>query len=71
MIPFAHGGQPWQDFTVFESIVLAVGGAELYNKVFVELDEAAMTSDGMKKSFETFRRLNDYTDEGSPGRDWS
>ncbi|NKB78076.1 MAG: extracellular solute-binding protein [Gammaproteobacteria bacterium] len=71
LIPFAHGGQPWQDFTVFESIVLGTGGADLYNKVFVELDEASMKSDGMKKSFEILRRLNDYTDAGSPGRDWN
>ena len=25
-IPVAHGGQDWQDFTVFESVVLGVGG---------------------------------------------
>ena len=69
--PIAHGGQPWQDFTVFESVVLGVGGAELYNKVFVELDEAAMTGADMVKSFEIFKRLKGYMDEGFPGREWN
>ncbi len=70
-IPFAHGGQPWQDFTVFEAVVLGVGGPDLYNKVFVNLDKNAMMSDQMKQSFETFRRIKSYMDEGSAGRDWN
>lgn len=69
--PIAHGGQPWQDFTVFESVVLGVGGAELYDKVFVSLDEAAMTSPKMIEAFEVFGRLKDYMDPGFPGRDWN
>ena len=67
----AHGGQPWQDFTVFESVVLGVGGAELYNQVFVEIDEAALSSAKMKESFDVFKRIKAYTDEGAPGRDWN
>lgn len=69
--PIAHGGQPWQDFTVFESVVLGVGGADLYNSVFVTLDEEAMTSPAMVRSFEIFKRLKDYMDPGFPGRDWN
>jgi glucose/mannose transport system substrate-binding protein len=29
-VAVAHGGQPWQDFTVFESVVLGVGGPAFY-----------------------------------------
>ena len=71
VIPVAHGGQPWQDFTVFESVVLGVGGADLYNKVFIELDEAAMKSAKLKESFDVFKRIKAYTDAGAPGRDWN
>ena len=71
VIPVAHGGQPWQDFTVFESVVLGVGGADLYNKVFIELDEAAMKSAKLKESFDIFKRIKAYTDAGAPGRDWN
>jgi len=31
VIPVAHGGQNWQDFTTFESVVLGVGGAKFYS----------------------------------------
>jgi len=70
-IPVAHGGQDWQDFTVFESVVLGVGGTALYDKALVKLDRAAMTSDEMKKALEIFRRIKSYTDANSNGRDWN
>ncbi len=70
-IPVAHGGQAWQDATVFESVVLGVAGAELYRKAFVELDANALGSDAMVKSFETLRKIKSYTDKDAPGRDWN
>jgi len=71
LIPVAHGGQNWQDFTTFESVVLGVGGAKFYQDALVKLDDKALTSDTMKKSLETFRRIKSYTDPASPGRDWN
>jgi glucose/mannose transport system substrate-binding protein len=70
-IPVAHGGQAWQDATVFESVVLGVAGADLYRKAFVELDAKALGSDAMLKSFETLRKVKSYTDKDAPGRDWN
>lgn len=70
-IPLAHGGQPWQDATTFEGIVLATGGADFYRRAFVDLDPEALNSETMIQAFETFRRLKQYTDEGSSGRDWN
>jgi len=37
-IALAQGGQPWQESTVFESIVLGVGGADFYKKSLVHKD---------------------------------
>src|SRR5499427_2151610 len=54
-IPVAHGGQPWQDFTVFESVVLGVGGADFYKKALVDLDQNALRSPTMEKAFATLR----------------
>jgi glucose/mannose transport system substrate-binding protein len=71
LIPVAHGGQNWQDFTTFESVVLGVGGAKFYTDALVKLDPKALGSDTMKKSFETFRKVKSYTDAASPGRDWN
>jgi glucose/mannose transport system substrate-binding protein len=71
LIPVAHGGQNWQDFTTFESVVLGVGGAKFYQEAFVKLDPKALSSDTMKKSFETFRKVKGYVDPAAPGRDWN
>lgn len=71
MTAVAHGGQPWQDATTFESVVLGVAGADFYRKAFVDLDPKALNSAEMIKSLETFRKIKAYTDEGAPGRDWN
>jgi len=67
----AHGGQNWQDFTVFESVLLGVGGADFYKKTMVQMDPAALNSATMDKVLETFRRVKGTTDKNAPGRDWN
>jgi glucose/mannose transport system substrate-binding protein len=71
LIPLAHGGQNWQDFTMFETVVLGTAGASFYQEAFVQLSPAALTSDTMRNALEVFRRLKRYTDAGSTGRDWN
>jgi glucose/mannose transport system substrate-binding protein len=70
-IAIAHGGQPWQDFTMFESVVLGTGGPEFYQKAMVDLDPTALKSATMEKSFNTFRVLRKYVDKDFSGRDWN
>ena len=69
--PLAHGGQPWQDATVFETVVLGIGGADFYRKALVDLDQKALTSDTMVKSFDELRKLRSYVDPNFSGRDWN
>ena len=71
IIPVAHGGQNWQDFTVFESVALGVGGVDFYKKALVQLDPATLTGPQMEKVLTTFKRIKDYTDKNAPGRDWN
>ena len=71
LIAVAHGGQNWQDFTTFESVVLGVGGAQFYQDAMVKLDPKALSSPTMTKALETFRKVKSYTDPASPGRDWN
>ena len=71
LIAVAHGGQNWQDFTTFESVVLGVGGAKFFQDALIKLDQKALTSPTMTKSLETFRKVKSYTDPASPGRDWN
>ncbi|MEZ9649324.1 ABC transporter substrate-binding protein [Vibrio lentus] len=70
-IPLAHGGQPWQDATVFEAVALDVLGSEDYNKAFVDLDMEVLSGDKMVEVFTKFKKMRDYIDSNSPGRDWN
>jgi len=70
-IAVAHGGQPWQDSTVFESVALGVGGAEWYRKAFVDLDPTALNSPQMEKAFATLRTVQKYIDKDAANRDWN
>ena len=57
VIPLAVGGQPWQEASMFNSVVASTGGPVFYKKAFVDLDESALKSDTMKKSFDNLARL--------------
>lgn len=71
LVPLAHGGQPWQDNTVFTAVLANVGGTELYLKVLRDRDSKAIQSEDFKKVLLTFKRLQSYVDKGSPGRNWN
>jgi glucose/mannose transport system substrate-binding protein len=70
-IGLAHGGQAWQDATLFDGVVLATGGVDFYNKAFVQKDEAALKSPTMKKSFDRMAQLRSYVDKDFSNRDWN
>ncbi|WVT76424.1 ABC transporter substrate-binding protein (plasmid) [Sinorhizobium chiapasense] len=71
IVPLAHGGQPWQDTTVFDDVVLGIGGPEFYKKAILELDDAALDSDTMVKVFDQMRKIRGYVDPNFSGRDWN
>ncbi len=70
--PLAHGGQAWQDATVFEAVALGIlGGAEGFRKAFVELDMDTLRSDEMVAVFDQMRKMRGYVDDNFSGRDWN
>lgn len=71
VIPLAHGGQAWQDATVFEAVALGILGADGFRKAFVELDEATLTSDEMIAVFDQMRTMRGFVDPNFSGRDWN
>jgi glucose/mannose transport system substrate-binding protein len=71
VVPLAHGGQPWQDGTVFEAVVLATGGGDFYKQAMIDHDEATLKSDKMKTVFERMSKLRTYLDPNFSGRDWN
>lgn len=68
--PLGHGGQPWQDATVFDGIVLSMGG-DFYKAAFVDLDPAALGGAQMAEAFNRLIKLRSYVDDNFSGRDWN
>ncbi|MBX8826886.1 carbohydrate ABC transporter substrate-binding protein, partial [Ochrobactrum sp. SFR4] len=66
--PVAHGGQPWQDGTIFDAVVLSFG-TDFYKKAFIDLDPEALGSDTMKQAFDRMTKLRSYVDDNFSGRD--
>jgi glucose/mannose transport system substrate-binding protein len=67
----AHGGVPWQDGTLWEAVVLSVGGPEFYKKAVLQADPAALSGPEMKKVFDTMSKLRTYFDQNFSGREWN
>jgi glucose/mannose transport system substrate-binding protein len=68
--PLAHGGQPWQDATVFDGVVLSEG-TDFYKQAFVDLDPAALGGEKMADAFNRLMKLRTYVDANFSGRDWN
>jgi glucose/mannose transport system substrate-binding protein len=71
VIPLAQGGQPWQERLLFNAILLAQAGPEVYRAVLTGEDPEAVQSGGFRRAAETFGELRGMVDEGSPGRNWN
>jgi glucose/mannose transport system substrate-binding protein len=69
--PLAHGGQAWQDATVFETVVLGLGGPDFFRAALIDLDTDALTSDTMKAVFDQMRVMRGFVDSNFSGRDWN
>ncbi len=69
--PLAHGGQPWQDTTIFDDVVLGIGGPDFYRRAIIEADMEALTSDTMVEVFDQMRTIRGFVDDNFSGRDWN
>ena len=69
--PIAHGGQAWQEATVFDAVAMSAGGPDFYKAAFIDLDEAALGSDDMKEAFDRMAFIRANVDENFSGRDWN
>jgi glucose/mannose transport system substrate-binding protein len=70
-IALAHGGQAWQDATIFDGVVISAGGPEFYEKALIEQDDATLRSDTMLEAFRRMSKLRSYVDDNFSGRDWN
>jgi glucose/mannose transport system substrate-binding protein len=70
-IALAHGGQPWQEATLFDGVVLATGGVDYYRRAFIDRDTTALASATTERVFERMRQLRGLVDKDFSGRDWN
>jgi glucose/mannose transport system substrate-binding protein len=70
-IALAHGGQAWQDATIFDGVVISAGGPQFYKKTLIDQDDAALRSDTMLEAFRRMSKLRTYVDDNFSGRDWN
>ena len=68
--PIGHGGQAWQDATIFDAVVLAEG-TDFYKASMIDLDPAALGGDQMVGVFDKMAKLKTYVDADFSGRDWN
>ena len=69
--PIAHGGQPWQEATVFDAVAMSTLGPDGYKAAFIDLDPEALGSDAMKEAFDRMAVIRANVDENFSGRDWN
>ena len=69
--PIAHGGQAWQDATVFDAVAMSTGGPDFYKAAFIDLDAEALGSDTMKEAFDRMAFIRANVDDNFSGRDWN
>ena len=70
LTPIAHGGQPWQDATIFDAVVLSFGN-DFYKKAMIDLDPDTLSSPKMKEAFDRMAKLRTYVDDNFSGREWN
>ncbi len=70
-IPFAIGGESWQHSGAFAVVLLNSLGRETYHRLYRDKDPAVARSPEVRKVFETFRSLKQFSDEGSANRNWN
>ena len=71
IIPLALGGQGWQESGMFDVVASSIMGFPLMRSVYRDKDIDAFRDGRFESVLNTYRELNQFTDEGSPGRLWN
>jgi glucose/mannose transport system substrate-binding protein len=70
-VAVAHGGQPWQDATIFDAVLMSTAGPEFYRQTMIELDPEALGSETMVEVFDRMSVIRGFVDDNFSGRDWN
>lgn len=71
LVGIAHGGQPWQDATLFDGVAMSTGGIDYYRKALIDLDAKTINSATTEKVFQRMSQIRKLVDKDFSGRDWN
>ncbi len=66
-----HGGEAWQETTMFDGVAMSAGGPHFYKAAFIDLDPEALSSDTMVETFNRMATLRGFVDDNFSGRAWN
>jgi glucose/mannose transport system substrate-binding protein len=71
-IPLAIGGEKWQIGYLFQALMAAVSGNDIFDKFYAgKPDPATFDSPAMHATLAMLRKFQQHTDPGSPNRKWN
>jgi glucose/mannose transport system substrate-binding protein len=71
-IPLAIGGEKWQIGYLFQALMAAVTGNEIFDGFYAgKPDESTLDSPAMHATLDMLRKFQQHTDPGSPNRKWN
>ena len=71
VIPFALGGEPWQEYGLFGVLLLNMAGKDVHYALYRDRNTAVAMSPEVGRVFTAFRKLRSYSDRRAKGRSWS
>ena len=71
LIPLAFSGQSNWERGLFNITMVGRGGRDMFVGFWGKRDVALVKGPEFRKVAETYKRLRDYVDPGSPGRNWN
>ncbi len=70
IVPLAHSNQPWQNATLFETVLAVTASPDTYHQIMIEQDSSALLGEEMALSLTRFRQLKSYM-QPLRNSDWS
>ena len=71
LVPLAFSGQKNWERDLFNTVMLDKAGPSVWAGIYTQRAESAARSPEFRLAAETFRKLKNYVDAGSPGRNWN
>ncbi len=71
VIPLGQSGVPNYERILFDAVFLSKAGGKIFQSVYGDVNVDAAAGPEFRAAADTFAKLRDLTDPGSPGRNWN